>query len=157
MNTPDFFKSYPEAPQEISASNAIARMLDGLGYRLYWALHGLRPEDCDYKLCEGAKSIHEIIGHILGLVNWIYKHIYGHQPERPKNIIEQGHETLRMLEELRRFFIEMQDKDLPNYKLEHRPFWSFINMPISDALHHVGQVAILRRAAGNPVVVDDNV
>ncbi len=156
MNTSDFFKSYPEAPEEVSASNAIARMLDGLGYRLYWALHGLRLEDCDYKPCEGAKSIHEIIWHILGLVNWIYMHIYGHQMKRPKDIIEQGHETLRVIEELRRSFIEMQDKDLPNYKLEQRPFWSFINMPISDALHHVGQVAILRRAAGNPVVIEGN-
>lgn len=153
MSVPDFFKSYPEHPKEISASNAIARMLDGLGFRLYWALHGLRSEDCDYKLCEGAYSIHEIIWHILGLVNWMYMHIYGHEMKRPKNIIEQGHQTLRAIEQLRKSFIEMQDKDLGNYKLEHRPFWSFINMPISDALHHVGQVAILRRAAGNPVNV----
>ena len=40
MNTPDFFKSYPEPPEEISASNAIARMLDGLGYRLYLMREG---------------------------------------------------------------------------------------------------------------------
>ena len=87
MNIPDFFKSYPEAPQEISASNAIARMLDGLGYRLYWALNGLDEKDCDYRLCEGAKSIHEIIEHILDLVNWIHIHICGHDMKRPKNII----------------------------------------------------------------------
>jgi hypothetical protein len=49
----------------------------------------------------------------------------------------------------------MTDKDLPNYKLEDRPFWSFINMPLSDALHHVGQVSMLRRAAGNPIAKDD--
>ncbi len=152
MSTPDFFKSYPEPPQEISASNAIARMLDGLGYRLYWALRGLGEEDCDYRLCEGAKSIHEIIEHILDLVNWMYMHIYGQQMKRPENIIEQGREVLRALEQLRKFLIEMEDKDLPNYKLEDLPFWNFINMPISDALHHVGQLAILRRATGNPIV-----
>ncbi len=152
MNIPDFFKSYPEAPQEVSASNAIARMLDGLGYRYYWALNGLSEEDCEYRLCEGAKSICEIIEHVQDLVNWIHVHICGHDMKRPKNIIEQGYETLRVIEELRNFFIEMQDEDLGNYKLEHRPFWSFINMPISDALHHVGQVALLRRAVGNPVV-----
>ena len=30
------------------------------------------------------------------------------------------------------------------------PFWNTINGPISDAIWHSGQVALLRRASGNP-------
>jgi hypothetical protein len=102
-----FFASSPEEPTQVSASNAIARLIDGLGYRLYWGMKGLREEDCSYRLCEGAKSIHDIIWHTLGLVNWVYMHVHGHQMKRPKNIIEQGLETLGALEQLRQHFIEI--------------------------------------------------
>jgi uncharacterized damage-inducible protein DinB len=148
---PTFFKtSYPD-PDELSASNAIARLIDGLGYRLYWALYGLKEEECQYTLCDGAPSIKDILWHILGLVNWIYMHVYGQQMSRKPKIIDQGIDTLLALEKLRQTFLGMSDAELVNYKLEERSFWSYINMPLSDALHHVGQVSILRRAAGNPV------
>ena len=149
---PTYFKTYPQEPDEISASNAIARLIDGLSYRLYWALYGLNEKDCEYRVSEGALSIREILWHILGLVNWVYVHVYGHQMTRKPRIIDQGIDTLLALEELRHTFLEMSDDELTSYKLEDRSFWSYINMPLSDALHHVGQVSILRRAAGNPVV-----
>jgi hypothetical protein len=148
---PTFFRAYPEAPDELSASNAIARMIDGLGYRLYWALYGLREEECQYVLCDGAHSIKDILWHILGLVNWVHMHVYGEQMTRNPSIIDQGIDTLLALEKLRQTFLEMSDAELVNYKLEDMPFWSYINMPLADALHHVGQVSMLRRAAGNPV------
>ena len=147
---PDYFADYPEEPTEMSVSNAIARLIDGLGFRLYWTLNGLREDDCAYRPAETANSIHDILWHILGLVNWVYMHVFGHQMTRPANIIEQGHETLRALEELRHHFIEISDEQLAEYCLEDRSFWSFINMPLSDALHHEGEVRILRHAAGNP-------
>jgi hypothetical protein len=31
------------------------------------------------------------------------------------------------------------------------PFWNQINGPIEDAVWHSGQLAILRRASGNPI------
>ena len=151
MEIPDYFESYPEEPKELSVSNAIARMIDGLGHRLYWGLKDLTEEDCEYRVCDDAKSIYEIIWHIFGLVNWVYMHVYGHEMNRPKNIIEQGIETLKALEKLRHHFIQIDDNELERYRLEEKSFWSFINMPLSDALNHVGQVRILRRAAGNPV------
>ena len=151
MEATTYFASYPEEPAQVSASNAVARLIDGLGYRLYWGMKGLREKDCGYRPCEGAKSIHEVIWHILGLVNWVYMNIHGHEMKRPESIIEQGLETLRVLEQLRRQFIEIDDAKLAEYKLEDRSFWSFINMPLSDALSHVGQLRVLRTAAGNPV------
>jgi hypothetical protein len=148
---PTFFKTYPQEPAEVSASNAIARLIDGLGYRLYWALYGLREEECQYTLCEGASSINDILWHILGLVNWVYMHVYDHQMTRKPSIIDQGIDTLLALEKLRQTFLEMSDAELVSYKLQDMSFWSYINMPLSDALHHVGQVSMLRRGAGNPV------
>ena len=149
-NLPDYFAKYPDEPEALEVSNAIARLIDGLGYRLYWTLNGLREEDCGFRPAETANSIHDILWHILGLVNWVYLHVYGHEMNRPQDIIEQGHETLRALEKLRHHFIEISDEKLTEYHLEDRSFWSFINMPLSDALHHEGEVRILRHAAGNP-------
>ena len=147
---PDFFKEFPAEPDEVSASNVIARMIDGLGFRLYWAIYGLTEEDCEYTVCEGADSIYKILWHILGLVNWVYMHVYDHQMKRPESIVDQGIETLKALESLRAEFLRMSDEELQQKQLQDMPFWSFVNMPFADALHHVGQVAILRRAAGNP-------
>jgi hypothetical protein len=151
---PSYFRTYPQEPDELSVSNAIARLIDGLGYRLYWALYGLKEKECEYTLCDGANSIGEILWHILGLVNWVHMHVYDHQMTRKPSIIHQGIDTLLALEELRHTFLEMSDDELTSYKLEERSFWSYINMPLSDALHHVGQVSILRRAAGNPVITE---
>jgi hypothetical protein len=50
---PTFFETFPQEPGELSTSNAIARLIDGLGYRLYWALYGLREKECQF----GATSI----------------------------------------------------------------------------------------------------
>jgi hypothetical protein len=149
---PTFFNTSLPEPDEICASNAIARLIDGLGYRLYWALYGLQEEECEYTICEGAQSIRDILWHILGLVNWIYMHVYGHQMNRKPRIIDQGIDTLLALGKLRQTFLDMSDDDLAGYKLGDISFWNYINMPLSDALHHVGQVSILRRAAGNPIV-----
>ena len=147
---PDYFADFPAEPEEMSVSSAIARLIDGLGHRLYWTLNGLREEDCAYRPAETGRSIYDILWHILGLVNWVHMHVYGHQMSRPQNIIEQGHETLRALEKLRHHFIQISDELLATYRLEGRSFWSFINMPLSDALHHEGEIRILRHAAGNP-------
>ena len=148
---PAFFKTFHPDPKELSVSSAIARLIDGLGYRLYWALYGLKEEECQYTLCDGAPSIKDILWHILGLVNWVYVHVYGHQMTRKRSIIDQGIDTLLALERLYQTFLEMSDSDLVDLKLEDRSFWSYINMPLADALHHVGQVSVLKRAAGNPV------
>jgi hypothetical protein len=37
------------------------------------------------------------------------------------------------------------------------PFWNQINGPIEDAVWHSGQLAVLRRAAGNPIDPEVNV
>jgi hypothetical protein len=148
---PTFFRTFHPDPDQLSTSNAIARLIDGLGYRLYWSLYGLEEKECQYTLCDGAPSIKDILWHILGLVNWVYMHVYGQQMTRKPSIIDQGVDTLLALQELHQTFLEMSDDDLVHLKLGERSFWSYINMPLADALHHVGQVSILRRGAGNPV------
>lgn len=52
----------------------------------------------------------------------------------------------------------MDDAEIAAVKVrgEH-PLWILINGPLADALWHSGQVATLRRAAGNPMPKGVNV
>ena len=58
-------------------------------------------------------------------------------------------ETLKALEKMRKTFDEMPDEELQKLGLDDRPFWAFINMPLSDALSHAdGSFAELVAKAG---------
>ena len=39
------YRSIPDVPEGLYAQQAMARMVDGLGFRFYWASESLRPED----------------------------------------------------------------------------------------------------------------
>ncbi len=153
MYKDDFYRELPEHPPDSNASNMIARMLDGLGFRLFWSLHGLLEEECTFRPCEGAKSIYEIIWHIWGLVNWIHLNYYGKDSSRPKPIIHQGKHALELIYGLRNEFLKIDDMALENVHIERGKYWNLVNAPIADALSHVGQINILRRMAGNPAKI----
>ncbi len=57
----------PPYPDSFTAENVVARMVDGLGFRFYWATEGLRPEDLAFKPSTEARTSEETIDHILGL------------------------------------------------------------------------------------------
>ena len=153
MYKDDFYRELPEHPPGPSASNMIARMLDGLGFRLYWSLDGLLDEQCSFRPCEGAKSIHETIWHIWKLVNWIHASYHGKDSSRPGPIIDQGKHALELIYGLRNEFLHLDDDNLANVHIGDRAYWNLVNAPIADALSHVGQINILRRMAGNPAKI----
>ena len=57
----------PEYPETFSAGTVAARMIDGLGFRYYWATQDLRISDLDYKPNDDVRSTGETIDHILNL------------------------------------------------------------------------------------------
>ena len=61
----------PDAPESYTQGAIAARMVDGLGFRYYWATEGLRSEDLQFRPGEDARSSEETIDHILGLSNVI--------------------------------------------------------------------------------------
>ena len=45
------YDKIPDAPESYTAGSVVSRMIDGLGFRYYWATDGLRTEDLQYRPC----------------------------------------------------------------------------------------------------------
>jgi hypothetical protein len=152
----------PEAPEKITAEGVLIRMIDGLGFRFYWATEGLKPQDLAYKPNEKARTSEETIDHILGL-SYIIVNAF-----QKKANVKTGEETSKLSFEVKRKqtlenlktasdLLKTNTADLAKFKIifggkktTEYSFWNLINGPIEDAVWHVGQVVSFRRSSGNP-------
>ena len=150
----------PEYSKDYNQGTVVARMVDGLGFRYYWATEGLRAEDLEFKPNDDARTTEETIDHILGLTNVIINSTLnktnsktdysGYTFEQKRKLTLENLKTaadiLRSSNELTKFKIIF---DRNGEKIEY-PFWNQINGPIEDAIWHCGQVVSFRRSSGNP-------
>lgn len=157
------YREIPAYPDSFSAENAVARMIDGLGFRYYWATEGLRPEDLTFRPSQEARTSEETIDHILGLSSIILNamkkqpNVRSGEEISPLSFEVKRKKTLENLKEasdlLKHSGGKLGDFDIVFVNGESRsefPFWNMLNGPIADALWHVGQVVSFRRSSGNP-------
>ena len=154
----------PEYPDTYTPGNVAARVVDGLGYRYYWATAGLQEEDLSYKPSEDSRTIHETAEHIYRLSRTCL------QVSKKEDIVRLENETEYSYTEIRKMTLEniqaasnllkgrtAEELDEMNivFKRADRtsefPFWNLLNGMLSDAIYHTGQIVAFRRAAGNPV------
>ena len=153
----------PDYPAEYTAETVAARMVDGLGFRYFWATEGLREEDLAFKPSEGARTSSETIDHILGLTNIILNSVLKEpnirSTEQPKlSFDEKRKKTLENIKQTSDILKAAKPGELQDFQMVFKngentseyPFWNQINGPISDAIWHVGQVVTHRRSSGNP-------
>ena len=141
----------PEHADNYTAGSVASRMLDGLGFRYYWATEGLRVEDLAYKPSESGRTSAETIDHLLGLSNFILNSISTEKSSDSTEVltfIEKRKQTLLNIKKASEILRTIDD--VSQFDNDRFPFWNIINGPISDALWHCGQVVMLRRASGNP-------
>jgi hypothetical protein len=139
-----------EYPERVNAVAVVLRLLDGLGFRFYWATYELDEDDYGFTPAEGGNSIGWMLSHIWGLLNWIYLNIRGEQTKRPPSKIDERDHVLDLIRMIREEITGMSDERLAEVRIEGLPFWHIINGPISDALSHVGQINMARRLMGKP-------
>ena len=160
------FSEIGEYPADFSQANIISRMIEGLGYRYYWATKSLTENDLNYKSSEDARSTIQIIEHIYILTMMISSSFekkefkftsvtYNYDELRTKTLLKLKyiHDELRSNPDFSQLFIKFERGGT---KMEF-PFWNQINGPISDALWHCGQVVMNRRSSGNPLQSGVNV
>jgi hypothetical protein len=147
----ELFRVIPEYPVTLRGVTVMQRLMDGLGFRFYWATEELRVEDYAFRPAEDVMSIRALVEHIWGLVNWVNISINGVSQRRPEEIESVRRRILEIIFSLRSTIANMSDDDFNRVTIEGRPLWNIINGPISDALTHVGQINSFRRLNGNPV------
>lgn len=153
----------PAAPDDFGPGNVVARMVEGLGYRYYWATEGLREEDLAYKISADSRSTGETLDHILGLSAGLWRAVSGTEGESydyaALSLAEKRAITLNNYARSSEMLRGMKQKDLDKLQIVFGrgdsqrtfPFWNMINGQISDAIYHTGQIVAFRRASGNPM------
>ena len=168
--TSEYFKDISEYPTEINNGNIISRMINGLGYRYYWATEKLRENDLRYRPSNDAYSTKETMVHIFTLSKTLYNTTLSKINERPDIDIPGDYEnirneTLQFLEKASKNFSNLNSEELNQMKIKFNrggtiksfPIWNLLNGPIADAIYHTGQIVTFRRTTGNPIDSSVNV
>ena len=154
------FKELGAYSEEFSPNNIVARMIEGLGYRFYWATESLTDKDLKYKPSEDSRSSLQTLEHIYGLSVFILYTFGGKEYDFSQDemtFTELRNGTLKNLKIVYDMLNENADISQMQVRLNLNgqslafPFWNAINGPISDSLWHTGQIVSFRRASGNPI------
>jgi hypothetical protein len=117
-----------------------------LAYRGGKTLRGVPADFAQFQLVPGARTPAEILAHIGDLLDWALSHADGAEKwtNSPPLPWEQG---------AARFFaaLDALDKRLASGAPLGCPQKKLFQGPLADAFTHIGQIAVMRRAAGSPV------
>ncbi|MBL4709446.1 MAG: hypothetical protein JKY48_13495 [Flavobacteriales bacterium] len=156
------FVEISETPKNHSAGSTVSRMIDGLGYRYYWASEALTNENLNYKPSEDSRNTIETIQHIYDLSVTIKnvaakkvnlrpyvksKLSYEELREATLFNLKEASELFAKTEHVEEHVVAFQKAD----KTNEYPFWNFLNGPLADAIYHTGQIVSFRRTSGNPM------
>ena len=156
------FEDISKTPTELTATNTILRMVEGLAFRYRWATENLSEENIKFRPHPTSMSIEEVNSHIFDLVDSTFR-VFGGEKQNKEtlNSFQDIRESnLFLLKKLVILLIEMNDSELAEMEKNTSrklPFWYWINGPLADALTHVGQITSWRRISGNPQLKGVNV
>jgi hypothetical protein len=161
-NSTDYYYQIPSYPESYSSETVTARMIDGLGFRYYWATEGLTEPDLKYHPNEEGRSTSETMDHIFGMSFSIINAIKSKPNTQADRSGSTEAEKRRItLENFKKAgdLLKAGETSMENMKAifgtAEFPFWNMINGPISDCIYHTGQIVSFRRSSGNPI--DSNI
>ena len=156
------FEDISKTPTELTATNTILRMVEGLAFRYRWATENLSEENIKFRPHPTSMSIEEVNSHIFDLVDSTFR-VFGGEKQNKETLNsfqEIRKANLYLLKKLVNLLREMNDSELAEMEKNTSrklPFWYWINGPLADALTHVGQITSWRRISGNPQLKGVNV
>ncbi len=156
------YQEIPEHPEKFTSGGVISRMIDGLGFRYYWASKDLTQKDLHYKATEGSRTMYETMEHIYSMSQTLVRIIVKeYEVDEDEHMDYQllRHKTLHHIQLASATIRHMTDEEIAQleivygYGKEERryPFWYMINGQISDMLYHTGQMLTFRRLSGKPI------
>ena len=156
------YHTVPSSPEKYSTGALASRMIDGLGFRLYWATKDLRPEDIAFRPNKDSRTCLETMEHIYDLsvviVNATMSTMNNNETVK-LSFEDLKKKTLKNLETASAKLRAASDNELKNFvskfksddKVVEYSFWSLVNGPIEDCVWHAGQIVTFRRLSGNPI------
>ena len=158
------FSKLKNFSEEFSGGAVLLRVLSGLGFRYYWATYQLRSEDVKFKYHKDSWTVGEILEHFYQLICSVKcvleERVFDKsQISVPKELDVLKNKTLDTIRFCCIGISKKSDGAIQNLKVRvvvgqktrSYSIYHLINGQLSDALHHVGQIAILRRMSGNPI------
>lgn len=155
------YHEIPQYPEKYTAGTVASRLIDGLGFRYYWATKDLTEKDLGYKPGENTRTILETADHILILSIMTLSAVENKEMTFPDkdslsfdemraltlNNFKKVSDILKESDDISKFVMKIKRG---NGKVEEYPFWNQLNGPIADAIWHCGQIVSFRRSSGNP-------
>ena len=125
----------------------LRHFLAALAYRTQKALRDAPAEFGNFRAADGVRTPAELVRHMTSVLGYARTFFIGghYRPEQLPSLDQEIIRFHNMLEELARHF-EAGTPLLRDMSLER-----LLQGPLSDAMTHAGQLAILRRLAGVPV------
>lgn len=150
MKTPCKSAGYHQ-PLCVSESREILQhFLAALAYRTQKALRGAPPEFGEFSAGLHTRTPHELVWHMTGVIGYARTMLRGGHFAPPRldhfaDEVARFHKTLQYLRD------DFADHSLTAQISDKQ----FLHGPLSDAMTHAGQLALLRRLAGSPVASEN--
>src|SRR5687768_13387869 len=128
----------------------LQHFLAALAYRTQKALRGAPAVFADFRAGTHVRTPHELVWHMTSVIGYARTMLRGgsFSPERMPSFageIDRFHHTLQALRD------DFGDPALTAAISDEQ----FLHGPLSDAMTHAGQLAMLRRMAGSPVASEN--
>jgi hypothetical protein len=131
----------------MTAPRALLRhFLAALAYRTQKALRSAPAGFGEFRAGVNVRTPHELVWHMTGVVGYARTMLRGGD-FAPRRLETFGQEVARFHATLEALRDDFADPALPARITDEQ----FLQGPLSDAMTHAGQLAMLRRLAGNPV------
>jgi len=140
------YEIMPEPPARVDAATVLARLVDAIGFRYRWVSEDLRERDWRFRAHPEAMDLRALSVHILHLLRRCAREFGVLLPDR----VPVGDRALRaaVLEAAWATRERLLRRESATVIAER---WALIHGPLADALTHIGQLAVWRRQAGNPM------
>ena len=140
----------PAAASPDPARQLLRHTVATVAYRGGKALRGAPESFATFHIGDKTRTPAQILAHMGDLFDWALSIAQGRQAWHDST-------PLAWNAEVERFFTAIQKFDdyLASSEPLHGPVEGLFQGPVADALNHVGQVAMLRRLAGSPIMAEN--
>ena len=156
------FHEIPNHSEDFSAGSLASRVIDGLGFRYYWATEGLREQDLNFKPSSDSRTSLQTLEHIyemsILIVNATEEKVNVPGQDKKLPFSEMRRVTLENFQKASSILKNASDDQMKKFNFVYQlndkqikyPFWNLVNGPIEDCIWHLGQIVSFRRSSGNP-------